>query len=69
MTNNKLGICFDYKELEILKNALENEIESLGNQNFAGIENDTIYEYTQVLIKIIKEIKINQNKENQDEAN
>lgn len=47
----------DYKNLEIIKNALANEIESLENQNFADIEKENIEEHKQLLKKVNKKIK------------
>ncbi len=47
----------DYKDLEIIKNALANEIESLENQNFAGVEEEKIEEHKQILNKVNKKIK------------
>jgi hypothetical protein len=47
----------DYKNLEIIKNALANEIESLENQNFADIEKENIEEHKQILNKVNKKIK------------
>ena len=47
-----IDISFDYKDLEIVKSALENEIESLENQNFAGVEDENINEHKQLLKKI-----------------
>jgi hypothetical protein len=51
-----IQISFDYKELEVLKTALENEIENLERQNFAGIENEIISENKQTLKKITNAI-------------
>lgn len=47
----------DYKNLEIIKNALANEIESLENQNIADEEKETIEEHKQILNKVNKKIK------------
>ncbi|MDD2640598.1 MAG: hypothetical protein PHS65_06355 [Arcobacteraceae bacterium] len=48
----RVDLSMDYKDLEIVKSALENEIESLENQNFAGVEDENINEHKQVLKKI-----------------
>lgn len=53
-----VDLSVDYKELEIIKNALLNEIEYLENQNFANIEKENIEEHKQVLKKINKKIKL-----------
>lgn len=53
-----VDLSVDYKELEIIKNALLNEIDNLENQNFANIEKEDIEEYKQVLKKINKKIKL-----------
>jgi hypothetical protein len=50
-------LLVDYKNLEIIKNALANEIESLENQNFADIEKENIEEHKQILNKVNKKIK------------
>ena len=47
----------DYKNLEIIKNALANEIESLENQNIADEEKEIIEEHKQILNKVNKKIK------------
>ena len=47
----------DYKDLEIIKNALTNEIESLENQNITDEEKETIEEHKQILNKVNKKIK------------
>lgn len=47
----------DYKYLEIIKNALVNEIESLKNQNFADVKKENIEEHKQLLKKVNKKIK------------
>ena len=47
----------DYKNLEIIKNALANEIESLENQNITDEEKETIEEHKQILNKVNKKIK------------
>lgn len=47
----------DYKNLEIIKNALANEIESLENQNIADEEKEVIEEHKQILNKVNKKIK------------
>lgn len=47
----------DYKNLEIIKNALANEIESLENQNITDEEKETIEEHRQILNKVNKKIK------------
>lgn len=52
-----IDIPFDYKDLEIVKSALENNIESLENQNFAGVENENINEHKQLLKKINNHIE------------
>lgn len=46
----------DYKDLEIIKNALTNEIEFLENQNIADEEKETIEEYKKILNKVNKKI-------------
>lgn len=53
-----VDLSVDYKELEIIKNALLNEIDNLENQNFANIEKEDIEEHKQVLKKINKKIKL-----------
>lgn len=53
-----VDLSVDYKELEIIKNALLNEIEYIENQNFANIEKENIEEHKQVLKKINKKIKL-----------
>lgn len=47
----------DYKDLEIIKNALANEIESLENQNITDEEKETIEEHRKILNKVNKKIK------------
>ena len=47
----------DYKDLEIIKNALTNEIEFLENQNITDEEKETIEEHRQILNKVNKKIK------------
>ena len=46
----------DYKDLEIIKNALTNEIEFLENQNIADEEKETIEEHKKILNKVNKKI-------------
>ena len=52
-----VDLSVDYKELEIIKNALENEIESLENQNITDEGKETIEEHRQILNKVNKKIK------------
>ena len=47
----------DYKNLEIIKNALINKIEFLENQNITDEEKETIEEHKQILNKVNKKIR------------
>lgn len=47
----------DYKNLEIIKNALTKEIKFLENQNITNEEKETIEEHKQILNKVNKKIK------------
>jgi len=53
-----VSINFDYKDLETLKNALENEINHLNNNVFITEDDrETINEHKQLLVKINTNIK------------
>ncbi|BAK73193.1 hypothetical protein [Arcobacter sp. L] len=45
----KIDLSLDFKDLEMIKNALENEIEYLEKQNFADVEKENIDEHKQLL--------------------
>ena len=45
----KIDLSLDFKDLEMIKNALENEIEYLEKQNFANVEKENIDEHKQLL--------------------
>lgn len=53
-----IEISFDYKNLEMMKNALENEINSLNNQVYLSEDdNEVINEHKLLLSKINSNIK------------
>lgn len=53
-----VSINFDYKDLETLKNALENELNNLNNNVFITEDDrETINEHKQLLVKINANIK------------
>lgn len=56
-----INISFDLKDLEIIKDSLENEISYLTNQNFVRENNNDIDELKQLLNKINSNLKKLQN--------
>ncbi|MCG3663009.1 hypothetical protein L5F37_06310 [Aliarcobacter butzleri] len=51
-----ININLDFKDLEMIKNSLSNQIEDLNKQNFVGELKDEIDEYKQLLKKVNKKI-------------
>lgn len=52
-----ININLDFKDLEMIKNSLADEIEYLEKQNFVGELKEEIDEYKQLLQKINKNLK------------
>ncbi|MCT7565021.1 hypothetical protein N5T96_01585 [Aliarcobacter butzleri] len=51
-----IDINLDFKDLEMIKNSLSNQIEDLEKQNFVGELKNEIDEYKQLLKKVNKKI-------------
>ncbi|MPL66211.1 hypothetical protein SDC9_11880 [bioreactor metagenome] len=51
-----IDINLDFKDLEMIKNSLSNQIEDLEKQNFVGELKDEIDEYKQLLKRVNKKI-------------
>ena len=51
-----ISINLDFKDLEMIKNSLSNQIEDLEKQNFVGELKNEIDEYKQLLKKVNKKI-------------
>lgn len=51
-----IDINLDFKDLEMIKNSLSNQIEDLEKQNFVGELKDEIDEYKQLLKRLNKKI-------------
>lgn len=56
-----ISISLDFKDLEMIKSSLLNEIENLETQNFSQENNQDIGEHKQLLSKIISNLKKLQN--------
>lgn len=53
-----IDINLDFKDLEMIKNSLSNQIEDLEKQNFVGELKNEIDEYKQLLKKVNKKIDL-----------
>ncbi|WP_323587522.1 hypothetical protein [Aliarcobacter butzleri] len=51
-----IDINLDFKDLEMIRNSLSNQIEDLEKQNFVGELKNEIDEYKQLLKKVNKKI-------------
>ncbi|MFW3357308.1 hypothetical protein [Aliarcobacter butzleri] len=51
-----IDVNLDFKDLEMIKNSLSNQIEDLEKQNFVGELKNEIDEYKQLLKKVNKKI-------------